>query len=62
MHFGVCSSNPNNALAQLAMCMLCVVYTAVVTPFPSEREYVTPWYCAIYMELIWCNGFAEMFA
>ena len=30
-------------MAQLAMHMLCVVYTALVTPFPSEREYVTPW-------------------
>ena len=44
MHVGVCNSNPNNAMAQLATCMLCVVYTALVTPFPSEREYVTPCY------------------
>ena len=30
-------------MAQLAMGMLCVMYTALVTPFSIEREYVTPW-------------------
>ena len=35
-------SNPNNAMAQLAMGMLCVVYTALITPFSIEQEYVTP--------------------
>ena len=36
VHVGICSSNPNNARSQLAMGMLCVVYMALVTPFPSE--------------------------
>ena len=30
-------------MAQLATGMLCVVYTALVTPFSIEWEYVTPW-------------------
>ena len=42
MHVGICRSNSNNAMAQLAMGMLCVVYTALITPFSIEREYVTP--------------------
>ena len=43
VHIGICRSNPNNAMAQLAMGMLCVVYTVLVTPFSIEQEYVTPW-------------------
>ena len=54
MHAGICSSNPNNAMAQLAMGMLCVVYTAVVTPFSSEWEYVTPWYHYIFHSNFMC--------
>ena len=44
MHIGICRSNPNNTMAQLATGMLCVVYTALVTPFSIEWEYVTPWF------------------
>ena len=36
VHVGICSSNPNNAMAQLAMGMLCVVYMALITPFSIE--------------------------
>ena len=46
MHVGICSSNPNNAMAQLATGMLCVAYTELVTPFSIERQYLTPWYMA----------------